>query len=103
MILVSLIAITSKFLLVKLKRCRRSSKKILREHEFIWNRDRDLLLSGISMLCISSMSQYLDEEIFSNSLLLSGVALLNWFTKSSILEDVFNDNELVCSFSGSFY
>ena len=33
------------------------------------------------MWCISSMSQYLDKEIFSGSLLFSEVALLNWFTK----------------------
>ena len=29
------------------------------------------------------MSQHLDEQMFSGSLLFSGVALLNWFTKSS--------------------
>ena len=28
------------------------------------------------------LCQYLDEEIFSGSLLFSGVALLNWFTKA---------------------
>ena len=46
------------------------------------------------MLCTSSMSQHLDEAIFSGSLLFSGVALLNWFTKSSNFKG-FNDNELL--------
>ena len=45
------------------------------------------------MLCISSMSKYLDEVIFSGSLPFSGVALLKWFTKSSKFEG-FNNNEL---------
>ena len=60
----------------------------------MWNRDSNLFFLSISMLCISSMSQYLDEGIFSRSLQFSGVALLNWFTKSLKLEDGFNDNEL---------
>ena len=47
------------------------------------------------MLCISSMSQYLDEQTFSGSLLFSGVALLNRFTKSSRFEEGFNDNKLL--------
>ena len=38
------------------------------------------------MLCISSMSQYLDE-VFLWSLLFCGVVLLNWFTKSSKFEE----------------
>ena len=46
------------------------------------------------MLCISSISKYLDEQMFSGALLFSGVALLNWFTKSSKYEG-FNDNELL--------
>ena len=37
------------------------------------------------MLRISSMSEYLDEEIFSGQLLFSGVALFNWLTNSSNL------------------
>ena len=41
------------------------------------------------------MSSYLDEAIFSGSLSFSGVALLKWFTKSSIFEEGFNDNELL--------
>ena len=40
------------------------------------------------MLSISSMSKYLDEEIYSETLLFSGVALLNWFIKSSISKEV---------------
>ena len=54
------------------------------------------------MLCISSMSWYLDEVIFSGSLPFSGVALLNWFTKSSKFEEGFNNNELSWSFSRSY-
>ena len=42
------------------------------------------------MLCISSMSSYLDEAIFSGSLPFSEEALLNWFTKSSNFEEAFN-------------
>ena len=53
--------------------------------------------------CISSMSSYLDEAIFSGSLLFSRVALLNWFTKSSKFEEGFNNNELSWSFSRSFH
>ena len=53
--------------------------------------------------CISSMSSYLDEAIFSGSLLFSRVALLNWFTKSSKFEEGFNNNELSGSFSRSFH
>ena len=41
------------------------------------------------------MSYYLDEEIFSGSLLFFWVALLNWFTKSPKFEEGFNDNELL--------
>ena len=42
------------------------------------------------------MSQYLDEQIFSGSLLFSGVTLLNWFTKNSRIEEGFhNDNEVL--------
>ena len=58
---------------------------------------------GISMLCISSMSQHLDEAIFSGSLPFYGVALLNWFSKSSKFEEGFNNNELSWSFSRSFH
>ena len=46
------------------------------------------------MLCISSMSYYLDVAIFSGSLPFSGVASLNWFTKSSKFEEGLNNNEL---------
>ena len=44
------------------------------------------------------MSQDLNEEVFSGSLLFSGVALLILFTKSSKFEDDFNDNELAYHF-----
>ena len=47
------------------------------------------------MLCISSMSKYLDKAVFSGSFPLSGVVLLNLFTKSSNFEEGFNDNELL--------
>ena len=77
MIFVSLIAIMSKSFLVQLKRCWWSSKFLSREHGFTWNSDRDLFLLDILMLCNFPMSQYLDEEVFSGSLLFSGVALLN--------------------------
>ena len=109
MILVSHIAIISNYFLVQLKRCWRSSKFLLREHTFIRNRDSDLFLWGISVLCISSMSLYLDEEVFSGSVwgsvvkLVNGVAQLNWFTKSSKFEEGFNGNELSWSFSRSFH
>ena len=76
---------------------------LLREHVFIWHSDHNLFLWAISMLCIFSVSQYLDEEIFSKSLVFSGVALLNWFTKSSKFETGFNDNELLWSFSRFFH
>ena len=49
-------------------------------------------LWGISMLCISSISYYLDEAIFSGSLPFSGVALLNWFPKNSKFAEGFNGN-----------
>ena len=55
------------------------------------------------MLCLSLMSLYSDEQIFSGSLLFSGVALLNCFTKSSKFEEGFNDNELLCPFSKSIH
>ena len=42
------------------------------------------------MSCSSSMSKYLDEKTFFESLLFSGAALLNRFTKSSEFEG-FND------------
>ena len=70
-----------KVFLMQLKRCWRSWKSLWKEHAFIWNRDSDLFLWGILILCISSMSQYLDEEMFSGSLLFSGVALLTWIIK----------------------
>ena len=105
MILASLIAIMSiivksfseKRILMTFNICWRSSKFLLREHAFIWNRDNDLLFGG--MLCISTMSQYLDEQTFSGSLVFSGVALLNWFTKSFRFEEGFNNNELLWSLS----
>ena len=40
------------------------------------------------------MLQYIDEEIFSGSLLFSGKALLNWFAKSPNFDQGFNNNEL---------
>ena len=43
------------------------------------------------MLCISSMSKYLEEVSFSGSLPFSGVAFLNWFTKSSKFEGFNNE------------
>ena len=49
------------------------------------------------------MSQYLDEEIFSGSLLFSGVALLKWCTKSSKFEEGFTDNGLSFSCSRSLH
>ena len=41
--------------------------------------------------------------IFSRFLLFSGVALPSSFTKSSKFKESFNDNELLLSFSRSFY
>ena len=41
------------------------------------------------MLRIVLMSQHLDDEIFSESLLLFGVVLSNWFTKSSTITEGF--------------
>ena len=76
--------------LVLLMRWWRPPKFLLREHAFIWNTDSNLLLWGISMSCSSSMSKYLDENFFFNSVLFSGAALLNRFTKSSEFEG-FND------------
>ena len=54
------------------------------------------ILCGILMLCILSMSQYLDEEIFSGLLLFSGVAFLNGLTKNLNYENLecFNINQL---------
>ena len=98
-----LLSIMSNFVLVKLKRCWRSSKFLFREHALIWNKESDLFFWGILMLSISSMSWCLDEEIFSELLLFSGVALLNWFTKSCKLEEGFNDNELSWSCSRSLH
>lgn len=48
------------------------------------------------MLCNLSMSQYLDEEIFSGLLLFSGVAFLNGLTKNLNYEklECFNINQL---------
>ena len=45
-ILVSLIAIMSNFVLVQLKRCWRLSKFLLREHAFIWNKMMKKLFQG---------------------------------------------------------
>ena len=47
------------------------------------------------MLCISSMSKYLEEVIFGGPLPFCWVALLNWLTKSSNFEEGFNDYELL--------
>ena len=44
------------------------------------------------MLCISSMSQYLDEKMFSRSLLFSAVELLNCLFKSSKFGKGLNNN-----------
>ena len=83
-----LFPIMSKNFLVQLKRWWRPSEFSLREHVFIWNTDCNLFLFlwGISMSCSSSMSKYLDENFFFNSVLFSGAALLNRFTKSSEFE-----------------
>ena len=43
-ILISVIAILSKLLFVKLRRCWRSWKFLLKEHAFIWNKESELLL-----------------------------------------------------------
>lgn len=47
------------------------------------------------MLHIWSMSQYLDEEIFSGLLLFSWLVLLNWFTKNPKSGEGSNNNELL--------
>ena len=85
----------SKLFFVQIKRCWRSSKFLLREYAFIRNKDRDLFLLGIPTLYISSISQYLEEEIFLGSLLFSGFTLLNWFTESSKFGVGFKINELI--------
>ena len=67
-------------------------KSLIRKHAFVWNKDSDLFLQGILMLCIFSMLQYFEEKkIFSELLLFSGVALLNWFTKTSKFYKGFNN------------
>ena len=64
---------------------------LLREHVFLWDRDRDFFLLGILLLCFLSVS-YLEEEIFSRSLP-SGITLLNSFTKTSKFGVGFDNND----------
>ena len=94
------IPVMSKLFFVQIQRCWRSSKFLLREYAFIRNKDRDLFLLGIPTLYISSISQYLEEQIFLGSLLFSGFTLLNWFTESSKFGVGFKINELISA--GSF-
>ena len=76
---------------------------ISREYAFLWNKGRNLFSLGVTILWILSMWYYLDEEIFSESLLFSGVTLLNGFTKSSKSGVVFNNNELFRALFSSFH
>ena len=55
-ILVSEIAIMSKFIFAVLSKYSRSSKFLLREHVLIWNIDKDLLLFGMFKAWISPIS-----------------------------------------------
>ena len=37
-------------------------KSLIGKHAFVWNKDSDLFLQGILMLCIFSMLQYFEEK-----------------------------------------
>ena len=95
-----------KLLFAQLRECWRSSKFLLREHVFIWNAECDLLLFLIFRFLSSSISQYLDETVFSRS---SGLIspggddiLLNWFTRCFKCSEGFSDKDLSLS-SGFLY
>ena len=55
------------------------------------------------MLCISSMSQYLDEQIFSGSLLFFRGSTVKLVYSNFRFEEDFNENELLRSFSKSIH
>ena len=68
-------------------------KDLLREDEFIWNKD----FCGVFQCYAFSLCHNIWMKKFFQ------VELLNWFIKSSKFEEVFNDDEQLWSFSRYFY
>ena len=100
-ILVSIIAIMSKFLFVQLRRCWGLSKFLLKEHVFVWNKESDLLLFVTFRFSSFSVSYYLDETVFSGSSELISLGdddiFLNWFTKCFNFSERFSNKQLFLS------
>ena len=91
-ILVSEIAIMSKFIFVVLIKYSRSSIYLLIDHVLIWNIDKDLLLFGIFKVWISSI--YLHFTALSGSLIV-WLSVLNWLNNWLRFARCFKTNVLL--------
>ena len=98
-ILASLTAIISNNFFVYLSRWLKPSKFVFKECALIWNKARDLYLSGNLKVWICSMSWYFELTTFSGSLFFSGEVWLNWLYRRARSEEGFSESKLSLSLS----